>query len=144
MDATRNIVDTAISTGFFTTFAEGLKTAALTDTLNAVGPFTVFAPTDEAFKKLPPGQLEALRKDTRKFTSLLKHHVVAGKLLAKDVKSGEIKNVQGGMLRVETPATGLKIDGARISQSDILAENGVIHAIDVVLMPKDMNLAAAA
>src|SRR5687768_8591826 len=103
MDATRNIVDTAISTGFFTTFADGLKTAALTDTLNAAGPFTVFAPTDEAFKKLPPGQLEALRKDTRKFTSLLKHHVVAGKLLAKDVKSGEIKNVQGGMLRVEIP-----------------------------------------
>lgn len=143
MDATRNIVDTAISAGYFTTFADSLKTAALIETLNGVGPFTVFAPTDEAFKKLPAGQLDALRKDARKLTSLLKHHVVPGKLLAKDLKS-DVRNVQGGTLKVEVPATGVRVDGARITQADIVAENGIIHAIDVVLMPKDMNLAVAA
>src|ERR1700676_3489253 len=95
---TKNIVDTAIAAGKFTTLVAGIKASGLTDTLTGKGPFTVFAPTDEAFKKLPPGALEALRKDSAKFKAVLNYHVVAGYVSAKDLKSGELMTLQGTAL----------------------------------------------
>jgi uncharacterized surface protein with fasciclin (FAS1) repeats len=131
----KDIVDTAVAAGNFKTLATALQAAGLVDTLKGKGPFTVFAPTDEAFAKVPKDQLDALLKDKAKLTSVLTYHVVPGKVMAKDVKAGKVKTVQGSELTVTT-AGGVKVDSANVTTTDIVADNGVIHVIDSVVLPK--------
>jgi uncharacterized surface protein with fasciclin (FAS1) repeats len=140
----KNIVDSAISAGNFTTLVAGLKSAGLTETLTGKGPFTVFAPTDEAFKKLPQGALDALLKDPAKLKGVLTYHVVQGRFAAKDVKSGDVMTVQGSALTAAVTSSGVQVNGAHVRQTDIDATNGVIHGIDAVIMPKNWQLLAAA
>ena len=130
-----NIVDTAVAAGNFKTLATALQAAGLVDTLKGKGPFTVFAPTDEAFAKIPKAQLDALLADKAKLTAVLTYHVVPGKVLAKDVKAGAVKTVQGSSLTVSTTG-GVKVDAANVVKTDVMADNGVIHVIDSVIMPK--------
>jgi uncharacterized surface protein with fasciclin (FAS1) repeats len=108
------------------------------------GPFTVFAPTDEAFKKLPHGALETLLKDSAKLKAVLSYHVVTGHFLAKDLKSGEVMTLQGTALSALVSSSGVQVNGAHVRQADIAAANGVVHGIDAVVMPKDTQLLAAA
>ena len=131
----KDIVDTAVAAGSFNTLAAALKAAGLVDTLKGKGPFTVFAPTDAAFAKIPKADLDALLKDKAKLTAVLTYHVVSGKVLAKDVKAGMVKTVQGSDLTVATMG-GVTVNGAKVTQADIVADNGVIHVIDTVVMPK--------
>jgi uncharacterized surface protein with fasciclin (FAS1) repeats len=131
----KDIVDTAVGAGTFKTLAAALTAAGLIDTLKGPGPFTVFAPTDEAFAKIPKAQLDALLADKAKLTSVLTYHVVSGKVMAKDVKAGKVKTVQGSDLTLAT-AGGVMVDGARVTATDIVADNGVIHVIDSVVVPK--------
>jgi uncharacterized surface protein with fasciclin (FAS1) repeats len=140
----RNIIDTAITAGNFATLVAGIKTAGLTEKLSGKGPFTVFAPTDEAFKKLPHGALEALLKDSAKLKAVLSYHVVVGHVLAKDIKSGEMMTLQGSSLTASVSSSGVHVNGAHVKQADIVATNGVFHAIDAVIMPKNWHLLAAA
>ena len=133
--AEKDIVDTAIAAGSFKTLAAALQAAGLVDTLKGAGPFTVFAPTDEAFAKIPKAQLDALLADKAKLTAVLTYHVVAGKVMAKDVKAGKVKTVQGGELTISA-AGGVMVDSAKVTKTDIVADNGVIHVIDSVLLPK--------
>jgi uncharacterized surface protein with fasciclin (FAS1) repeats len=141
---TKNIVDTAIAAGNFKTLVAGMKAAGLTDTLSGRGPFTIFAPTDEAFKKLPTGALDALLKDTAKLKAVLSYHVVPGQVMARDFKSGEVMTVQGTALTAEVSSSDARVNGAHVNQRDITASNGVIHDIDAVIMPKNWQLLAAA
>lgn len=131
----KDIVDTAIAAGNFKTLATALGAAGLVDTLKGKGPFTVFAPTDAAFAKIPKADLDALLKDKAKLTAVLSYHVVPGKVMAADVKAGKVKTVQGSELTVTT-AGGVKVDSAKVTSTDIVADNGVIHVIDTVIMPK--------
>lgn len=131
----KDIVDTAVSAGSFKTLATALTAAGLVDTLKSKGPFTVFAPTDEAFAKIPKADLDALLKDKAKLTAVLTYHVVAGKVMAADVKAGKVKTVQGSELTVTTSG-GVKVDNANVVKTDIVADNGVIHVIDSVIIPK--------
>jgi len=131
----KDIVDTAASAGEFNTLAAALQKAGLVDTLKGKGPFTVFAPTDAAFAKVPKDRLDALLADKDELTKVLTYHVVPGKVLAKDVKAGQVKTVQGGALTVST-AGGVKVDDANVVKTDIVADNGVIHVIDSVVLPK--------
>jgi len=131
----KDIVDTAVGAGNFKTLATALQAAGLVDTLKGKGPFTVFAPTDEAFAKIPKAQLDALLADKAKLTAVLTYHVVPGKVMAKDVKAGKVKTVQGGELTVGTTG-GVTVDGAKVTTADIVATNGVIHVIDTVVLPK--------
>jgi uncharacterized surface protein with fasciclin (FAS1) repeats len=130
-----DIVDTAVAAGNFKTLATALKAAGLIETLKGAGPFTVFAPTDAAFAKIPADQLQALLKDKAKLTAVLTYHVVPGKVMSKDVKAGSVKTVQGSSLTVSTMG-GVKVDNASVTAVDIAADNGVIHVIDSVVMPK--------
>jgi len=130
----KDIVDTAVSAGSFTTLATALKAAGLVDTLKGPGPFTVFAPTDAAFAKLPPDQLRALLADKPKLTAVLTYHVVPGLVMSKDVKAGTVKTVQGSNLNVTTMG-GVKVNSANVTTVDIVADNGVIHVIDTVVLP---------
>jgi len=131
----KDIVDTAVAAGNFKTLATALQAAGLVDTLKGKGPFTVFAPTDEAFAKVPKADLEALLKDKAKLTAVLTYHVVPGKVMAKDVKAGKVKTVQGSELTIGTMG-GVTVDKAKVTATDIAADNGVIHVIDSVIMPK--------
>ena len=131
----KDIVDTAVAAGKFNTLATALKAAGLVDTLKGPGPFTVFAPTDEAFAKIPKADLDALLKDKAKLTAVLTYHVVPGKVMAKDVKAGKVKTVQGSELTLGTTG-GVTVDAAKVVQADIAASNGVIHVIDSVVLPK--------
>jgi uncharacterized surface protein with fasciclin (FAS1) repeats len=131
----KDIVDTAVSAGNFNTLAAALQAADLVDTLKGAGPFTVFAPTDAAFAKIPKADLDALLADKAKLTAVLTYHVVPGLVMSKDVKAGMVKTVQGSSLTVSTMG-GVKVDNANVTAVDIVADNGVIHVIDSVLMPK--------
>ena len=131
-----NIVDTAVAANHFKTLVSAVKAAGLAGTLQGNGPFTVFAPTDEAFAKLPAGTVDELLKDLPKLESVLTYHVLLGKVLAKDVAwMKAAKTVQGGDLRVDA-SHGIKINNAKVTQADIEASNGVIHVIDSVLLPE--------
>ena len=133
----KDIVDTAVSAGSFNTLATALKAAGLVDTLKSKGPFTVFAPTDAAFAKLPKGTVEALLKDKKKLTAILTYHVVAGKVLAKDVvKLKNAKTVNGKSVKINAGKAGVTIDNANVVKTDIGCTNGVIHVIDSVIIPK--------
>jgi uncharacterized surface protein with fasciclin (FAS1) repeats len=131
----KDIVDTAVAAGDFKTLATALQKAGLVETLKGKGPFTVFAPTDAAFAMVPKDQLEALLADKEKLTAVLTYHVVPGKVMAKDVKPGSVKTVQGSSLTVSTSG-GVKVDNANVVKTDIVADNGVIHVIDQVVIPK--------
>jgi uncharacterized surface protein with fasciclin (FAS1) repeats len=136
---TKDIVDTAADAGKFNTLVAAVKAAGLVDTLKGDGPFTVFAPTDEAFAKLPKGTVEDLLKpeNKEKLAAILTYHVVPGKFMASDIKGKKenVKSVQGGDLAVDA-TDGVKINDATVVTADIAASNGVIHVIDTVVMPK--------
>ncbi len=133
--ASHDIVDTAVSAGSFETLVAAVKAAGLVDTLKGDGPFTVFAPSDEAFAKLPEGTVEALLKDKDKLTAILTYHVVPGRFKAEDVVAKRsLPTVQGGSLHIDT-SDGVKVGNATVVQTDIQTSNGVIHVIDTVLMP---------
>jgi uncharacterized surface protein with fasciclin (FAS1) repeats len=132
----KDIVDTAVAAGSFNTLVTAIKEAGLVETLKGKGPFTVFAPTDEAFAKIPKDQLNALLADKKKLTAVLTYHVVPGKAVAADVKSGPLETVQGQTLKVDVSSMGVQVDNAKVIKTDVMASNGVIHVIDTVLMPK--------
>ncbi len=137
---TKDIVDTAVAAGSFQTLAKALQAADLVTTLKGAGPFTVFAPTDEAFAKLPAGTLENLLKPENKaaLQRILTYHVVPGKVMAADVvKLRSAKAVSGDTVTIATRNGGVTIDNARVVKTDVVAGNGVIHVIDAVILPKD-------
>jgi len=141
----KTIIDTATDAGKFTTLLNAFKAAALTDSMRAKGSYTVFAPTDEAFTHLPAGALNALLKDRKKLKSILEYHMVPGTVAAHELKSGDVTTVEGTPLLLTAQQDGkVTVNGAKILQADIEASNGVIHAIDAVLLPKGTMLAAAA
>lgn len=131
----QDIVDTAVKAGNFKTLVAAVQAAGLVDTLKGPGPFTVFAPTDEAFAKIPKATLDSLLADKAALTKVLTYHVVPGKVMAKDVAAGKVKTVQGQELTLTTSG-GVMVDQSKVVATDVAASNGVIHAIDTVLMPK--------
>jgi uncharacterized surface protein with fasciclin (FAS1) repeats len=142
MKKTADIVDTAVAAGSFKTLAAALNAAGLVDTLKGKGPFTVFAPTDEAFAALPAGLVDKLLKPANKeaLTKILTYHVVSGKVLAADVvKLTSAKTVEGSEVAVKVAGGKVTVDAANVIKTDIIASNGVIHVIDKVLVPKDVD-----
>ena len=136
--ADKNIIDTAVAAGQFKTLATALSAAGLADTLKGQGPFTVFAPTDQAFAKLPPGTLDSLLKKENKdqLTAILTYHVVPGELMAADTaKLKEAKTVNGKTVRVNLSNGKIMVNDATVTGADIPASNGVIHIIDSVILP---------
>ncbi len=130
-----DIVDTAVAAGSFSTLVAAVKAAGLVETLKGAGPFTVFAPTDEAFAKLPAGTVDALLKDVPKLKKILTYHVVSGKVMAADVvKLKSAKTVEGSEVKIDA-SSGVKVNNATVTTPDVAADNGVIHIIDTVLMP---------
>lgn len=130
-----NMVEIAVSTGTFKTLVQAVQAAALVETLSGPGPFTVFAPTDDAFAKLPTGTVDSLLKDIPKLKDILTYHVVAGKVMSADVAGlTSAKTVQGKELSIDTK-DGVKVNEARVIKADIEADNSVIHIIDSVLIP---------
>jgi uncharacterized surface protein with fasciclin (FAS1) repeats len=138
--AEKDIVDTAIEAGQFQTLAAALEAAGLVATLKGEGPFTVFAPTDEAFAKLPSGTVETLLKEENKdqLTAILTYHVVPGKVMSQDVAGiDEARTVNGKMIDFEVDGSAVKVNDATVTQADIAAANGVIHVIDTVILPPE-------
>lgn len=135
-----DIVDTAVKAGQFNTLAAALKAADLVDTLKGPGPFTVFAPTDDAFKKLPAGTVENLLKPENKaqLVKVLTYHVVPGKVMSNSLagKKTEVRTVEGEALAIDGTSGGVTVDNAKVVSADIAADNGVIHVIDTVVIPK--------
>lgn len=130
------IVDVAVQAGSFKTLVQAVQAAGLVETLSGEGPFTVFAPTDEAFAQIPQETLQAVLADKEKLTAILTYHVAPGKLMAADVvRSTQLQTVQGQSITVSTEG-GVRVDNANVIQTDIEADNGVIHVIDQVIMPK--------
>jgi uncharacterized surface protein with fasciclin (FAS1) repeats len=145
VEAARNIVETAIAAGNFTLFVAGIKAAGLTESLAADGPFTVFAPTDAAFRKLAARAYHELLEDTWKLEAILNYHVVPGQVTAEDLKAGEVMTRHGTtLMSMPSSSSGLRINEARVVKADLVASNGIIHAIDAVLLPENWQLAAAA
>ena len=133
----KDIVDTAVAAGSFKTLAAALEAAGLVETLKGKGPFTVFAPTDEAFAKLPAGTVEALLKDKEKLTKILLYHVVPGNVMAKDVvKLKSAKTAQGSSVKINAKDGKVMVDNANVVKTDIATSNGVIHVIDTVILPQ--------
>jgi uncharacterized surface protein with fasciclin (FAS1) repeats len=133
---TKDILDTAVAAGKFKTLAAAVQAAGLAETLKGSGPFTVFAPTDEAFAKLPEGTVDALLKDKAKLTAILTYHVVPGKVTAKDVaKITSAKTVEGDSVAIKVEGGKVLVNNARVIMPDVMASNGVIHVIDTVLLP---------
>ena len=132
-----NIVQTAVAAGSFKTLVAAVQAAGLAETLSGAGPFTVFAPTDEAFAKLPEGTIDALLKDKEKLASILTYHVVSGQVTAADaVKLTEAKTVNGQSFKIVADKDGVMIDNAKVIKTDIMTSNGVIHVIDSVILPR--------
>lgn len=131
----QDIVDVAVKAGSFKTLVAAVQAAGLVDVLKGPGPFTVFAPTDEAFAKIPKATLDGLLKDKAALSKILTYHVVSGKVMAADVKAGKVKSVQGQEITVKTEG-GVMVDGSKVVATDVAASNGVIHVIDTVMLPK--------
>jgi uncharacterized surface protein with fasciclin (FAS1) repeats len=131
----KNIPQTAIDAGMFTTLVAALTAADLVEALSADGPFTVFAPTDEAFAKIPKETLDAVMQDKEKLASILKYHVVAGKVMAADVTTMAAPTLEGSDIAVKVTDDGVMVNDAKVIKTDIECTNGVIHVIDTVLMP---------
>ena len=134
--AAGTIVDVAAGNGNFNTLVAAVKAAGLAETLSGKGPYTVFAPTDAAFAKLPPGTVDALLKDVPKLKAILTYHVVSGKVMAKDVKTGAVPTVNGQSINITAGAGGVGVNDAKVTATDVAASNGVIHVVDTVLLPK--------
>jgi uncharacterized surface protein with fasciclin (FAS1) repeats len=132
---TADLVETAVAADQFKTLVAALEKADLVDTLKGAGPYTVFAPTDAAFAKLPEGALEDLLNDQDKLAAVLTYHVVPGKVMSADVKPGKVKTVQGQSLTVAAKSGAVLVNDARVIKTDITASNGVIHVIDSVVLP---------
>ncbi len=132
----KDIVQTAQDNGNFGTLVVALKEAGLVETLKGKGPFTVFAPTDAAFARIPKEQLDALLKDKAKLSKVLTYHVVPGTVMAKDVKPGTVKTVEGQSITIKSEGGKVMADNAVVTMTDVKADNGVIHVIDAVIMPK--------
>jgi uncharacterized surface protein with fasciclin (FAS1) repeats len=131
-----DIVDTAVKAGSFNTLVAAIKAAGLVDTLKGAGPFTVFAPTDEAFAKLPEGTVDSLLKDIPKLKQILTYHVVSGKVMAADVvKLKSAKTVEGSDVKIDASNGSVKVNDSTVSTADVATDNGVIHIIDTVLLP---------
>ena len=130
-----DLVDTAIAAGNLKIFVAAVKTAGFTEFLKNAGPYTVFAPSDSAFSKLPPGTWDALVKDKVKLKKVLSYHVIPGKILVSEIKPGKTKTLQGGLLDVKSDNGMVTVDNASVIESDIVADNGVIHAIDKITLP---------
>jgi uncharacterized surface protein with fasciclin (FAS1) repeats len=130
-----DIVDTAVAAGQFTTLVKAVQAAGLVETLKGAGPFTVFAPTDDAFAKLPAGTLDKLLADKAALAKVLTYHVVSGKVMAADVKTGPVKTVEGANARLMAKDGKVMINKANVVKADIVADNGVIHVIDAVILP---------
>lgn len=131
-----DLVETASRSISFKTFLAAAKAAGLTDTLKRSGPYTVFAPGDAAFDKLPPGTLNSLLKDKQKLAQVLSHHVIPGKVTVTDVKPGKVRTIQGSELTLTSDNGKVTVDDANVVQSDLIADNGVIHEIDTVVLPE--------
>jgi len=131
-----DIVDTAVAAGQFKTLVKAVQAAGLADTLKGSGPFTVFAPTDAAFAKLPAGTLESLLQDKDKLAQILTYHVVPGRIMSSDVSTGTVPTVQGQSLNVVVERGRVNVNEARVVKADVLASNGVIHVIDTVVLPR--------
>lgn len=133
-----DIVDTAVSAGKFNTLVAAVKAASLVETLKGDGPFTVFAPNDDAFAALPEGTVESLLKPENKdqLVSILTYHVVPAKVMAKDVVAGDAATVNGQSVKIAVSDAGVTVDGAKVVKTDIVTSNGVIHVIDAVILPK--------
>ena len=140
----KNLIDAAIETGNFNTLLSAFKSASLIDMLRSPGQYTIFAPTDAAFKRLPAGSLDALFKDARTLKPFICNHIMSGVKAANDILPGELKPLEGETLRASLHGSAVHINGATIVQADIHATNGVIHAIDEVLVPLNPILAAVA
>lgn len=135
---TKTIVSLAAGSDQFGTLVAAIKAADLVEVLESEGPFTVFAPTDEAFARLPAGTVENLLKPENKdqLIAILKYHVVPGKVLAKDVKTMQAPTAQGQKVNIKVNSEGVFVDGARVIKTDLLANNGVVHVIDSVIVPR--------
>jgi len=140
----KTIIDTAADAGKFATLLNAFRAASLVETLRGPGPYTVFAPTDEAFKQLPAGSLNALLKDRKKLKGILEYHVIAGTIAGKDLTTGDLTTVEGSPLAVAEDDGRVTVNGIRVVQADLDASNGVIHVIKTVMLPKGTVLAAAA
>lgn len=132
--ADKDIVDTAVAAGSFKTLAQLVTSAGLVETLKGDGPFTVLAPTDAAFAKVPKKILDVLGKDKALLTKVLTYHVIAGKVMSTDLKNGNVKTVQGENVKVSLKG-GAKFNQAKVAKADIVCSNGVIHVIDAVILP---------
>ena len=133
--AKADIVDAAVGAGQFNTLAKALDAAGLVDTLKGAGPFTVLAPTDAAFSKISADKLNALLADKAALTKVLTYHVVPGRVVASDVRTGQVKTVEGQSLNVTASSSGVKVNDANVIKTDVMASNGVIHVIDSVVLP---------
>lgn len=140
----RNIVETALQAGSFTTLSYALSVSKLDEVLRGKGPFTVFAPTDEAFRKLLPDSLETLMHEPKKLLALLNYHVLRGCFRSRDLRQGEARTLEGTSLRLGATDDGYTVDYANITAKDTLCSNGVIHTIDTVLMPGHVREVSAA
>lgn len=132
----KDIVVNMANAGNFSKLHNAMKAANLVTSYKGIGPFTLFAPTDEAFDKLPKGKLESLLRDKEALAAIINLHVIKGAVLAKDIQASESQSIQGGTLTFAANDSGFNVNGARISRQEIEASNGVIHAIDTVMMPK--------
>ena len=139
----QTLIDTAAQAGNFTTLISALQTGSFIDTLRTKGPYTLFAPTDAAFRRLVPGALDALLQDTGRLYAFLAHHVVSGIVMLKDVTSGEIKTIGGASLVAVRAGGEVFVNGVSISRADIAASNGVMHVVDEVILPFGEMLTAA-
>ncbi len=131
-----DLIDTAVTSGNFKTFVAAVKAAGFTESLRSSGPYTVFAPSDEAFSRLPPGTWEALVKDKARLAKVITYLVIPGKVLVADVKPGKTKTLDGAQIMLKSDNGRITVDEAAVIESDIVADNGVLHAIDTVAMPK--------
>ena len=135
-DGSPDIIDTVIAAGKFSILSNAFRAAGLVATLKGTGPFTLFAPTDEAFRKLPAGTVGALLKDKVKLAEILSYHLLSGKLTTDELQASEMQTVQGSMLKMGTIDGALSVDDARVIKANIQTSNGVIHVIDKVVMPQ--------
>lgn len=133
--APKNLAETAAATPQLSTLTKLIQDAGLTGTLTGPGPFTVFAPTDEAFKAVPAATMQALAQDKTRLQAVLSHHVIAGAVMAADVKNGSVKTVQGGNLALSKSGTFVTVEDAVVTTADVRATNGVVHIVDKVLIP---------
>jgi len=129
-----DLVETAATSGSFKTFLAAVKAAGITEKLKNSGPYTVFAPSDSAFNQLPPGTVDSLMKDKAKLAEILSHHVIPGKVTVADVKPGKVQTLQGDTVTLKSDNGKVTVDNANVIQSDLMADNGVIHEIDAVVL----------